>query len=108
MASVPSPVHYQERDHPMTKTKKSLTSVANQPSRVPARVRVKLQAYQRGPREGLSPGRREQGLVDSAEASSRHQIERFCQRLTDPVAGRRSVAMQWDFRNRLECRACHD
>jgi hypothetical protein len=27
----------------MTKTKKSLTSVANQPSRVPARVRVKLQ-----------------------------------------------------------------
>jgi hypothetical protein len=31
----------------------------------------------REPREGLSPGRREQGLVDQAETSSRHQFERF-------------------------------
>jgi hypothetical protein len=43
MAAVSRPVIHQERDHPMTKTKKSLTSVANQPNRVPARVRVRLQ-----------------------------------------------------------------
>jgi hypothetical protein len=43
MAAVCRPVIHQERDHPMTKTKKLLTSVADQPSRVPARVRVRLQ-----------------------------------------------------------------
>jgi hypothetical protein len=44
MAAVSGPIIRQERDRPMTriKTNQPLTSVASQPGRVPARVRVKL------------------------------------------------------------------
>ena len=61
-------------------------------------------ARQREPRHGLSPRRREQGLVETAEEGPGHHIERLRQCLTVAVAGCRSVALRRDFGNRHQRR----
>src|SRR5690348_328023 len=65
-------------------------------------------ARQREPRDGLSARRREQNLVATAEEGTRHDFERLCKRLPVATPGGRSLAMQRNFRGRLECRSRAD
>ena len=120
MAAVSRAVVRQDGDNRMTnKTNNSLTPVAHQPGRLPARTNNtyaggapawtstsprETTARQREPREGLSARRREQGLVETAEEGPGHHVERLRQCLTVAVAGCRSVALRRDFGNRHQCR----
>ena len=79
MAAISRAVVCQERDNRMTdKTNNSLTPVATQPGRLPVNQPGtfagprEVTARQREPRQDLSAGRREQGLVEATEEGSRH------------------------------------
>jgi hypothetical protein len=118
MAAVSRAVVCEDGDNRMTnKTNDSLTTVArewrsaspDQQDATGGSARTSASppeaaAGQRELREGLSAGRREQGLVETVEKGTGHNVERLRQCLTVAVAGCRSVALRRDFGNGHQCR----
>jgi hypothetical protein len=92
MAAVSRPVTHQDRDHTMTKTNNAMTPVANQPGRPP--VRVKLRRVNANLAKAYPPDGENKVWWTRLKRAPRHQLERFCQRLSIAVAGRHSVAMR--------------